>query len=104
MVPSHFSGFVEKYEGRSGRSAIHIKIGFADWNRHIKQSTVEPMPHRIDVLNFIARTRVFDLRRVPVEPSWPNNLQSLSCKLRPQLRDDGRFRFAISAPVSPEEK
>ena len=62
------------------------------------------MAHGIDVSQFVAGQGVLDLRGIAVKPGGTDDGQSLRPKLRPQLRDDGSFRFAVHAPVRPEKQ
>src|SRR5215831_15983525 len=103
MVPGHFAGAIQQYQGRRRRGSVDIEVVLAYGNGHIGQSA-EAMTDGIDVLQLVARTRVFDLSRVSVITGRADDFQALGRKLGTQLGDDRRFCLAVRAPVSPEEK
>src|SRR6266571_1852195 len=104
MIHRHLSRAIQKNERRRSGSAIRVEVVLADRNRYVEQPRIKAVPHRIDVLQFIARRGMFDLRCVTVEPRRPDHLQSLAGKLRAQSSNDWRFSLTVGTPVRPEEK
>ena len=58
MVPGHFPRAIQQHQRRRRRRPISIEVVLADRHRHVEQPGIKTMPHRVDVLQFIARRRM----------------------------------------------
>src|ERR1700730_16319878 len=104
MVQGNAPRSIEQDQSRRGTGAIEIEILFADRDGSALQSGVEVLPHALDVGKLILRSGVLPLRRVAVELGGSDEHQTAAAELRAQLGDNRTLRFAVSAPVRPEEK
>ena len=68
MVHGDLPRAVEQHKRRRGRSAVHIEVVLADGDGHVEKAAVEAVAHGIDVGEFSAGRRIFDLRGIAVKP------------------------------------
>ena len=93
---------IQQHQRRRSRSPVHIKVVFADRNRHIEQSRIKPVPHGVNIRKLVAGRGVFRLRRIAVKLRRANYQQSLRSKFRTQLGNDRSLRFAIPHTSAPK--
>src|SRR5580658_8024148 len=103
-VHPHNALAVDQYQRRRGAHPVAQHHGFAYGMRRALQRGVGCLPHLFDLRVFLLHGRMVDLRHLSVTTCRRHYTQTARFVLLLQPGDHRALRFAIAAPMRPQEQ